>query len=81
MTIDEFKQTRDYKDICYFIKHVPWVGSRISVLSELGYKVVPKPITTDKEDSLSAIDKMNDKIYVQVTKKIKGKKFAWFVKI
>lgn len=39
MTRDEFRETQDYKDICYMIDHVDDLNARISVLEELGYRV------------------------------------------
>ena len=31
--------SRDYRDICYFVKHVKNIDLRISLLQELGYRI------------------------------------------
>ena len=31
--------SRDYRDICYFVKHVKDIDLRISLLQELGYRI------------------------------------------
>lgn len=39
MTHQEAKESIDYRDICYFIKHVRNLDLRISVINSLGYNI------------------------------------------
>ena len=80
MTVSEVKKTIDYRDICYFIKHVPFVNTRIDILKELGYKVIPKKIINSKKEYVYSVNKWNGSFYIQVTKQMTNKNFAWFVK-
>ena len=83
MTIDEFKNTTDYRDICYMIKHIPFASTRCTSLKELGYKIVPIIIKNEKKEiRLENIfyDK-NGNIIMQITNKLKNKTMAWAVKI
>lgn len=78
MTIQEFKESRDYRDIMYMIKHVPYATTRCSILKELGYKVAidfPK----DKETLRGTVYVKSNKLKMQVTNKIKGQKYFWCV--
>lgn len=81
MNIEEFKKTNDYRDICYFIKHVPYVNTRIGILRELGYTVIPKKIINSKKELKTNVTSYNSFIYVQVTNRMERKDYAWFIKI
>lgn len=79
MSIEEFKQTIDYRDICYFIKHVPYVSTRLDILRQLGYKVVPKKHINDPKYIISSVHLLKNKLWVQVSGKEQN--LLWFVKI
>ena len=52
---------RDYRDICYFIKHVSDIDYRISLIRSLGYKIGVNIVRSknDKE-KLITIGKRNE---------------------
>lgn len=75
MTRDEFRETQDYKDICYMIDHVEDLDARISVLEELGYRIgvsVIKPWNMLK----SIIIGKDNNFRVQITPKVGNLQFA-----
>ena len=56
------KFLRDYRDICYFIKHVKDIDYRIDLIKSLGYQIgfnIVKNKDTDKEKSIT-IGKQNE---------------------
>ena len=75
MTRDEFRETQDYKDICYMIDHVDDLNARISVLQELGYRIgvnVIKPWNMLK----SILIGKDKKFRVQITPRVGNLNFA-----
>lgn len=80
MTIEEFKQTQDYKDIMYMIKHVPYVKTRCDILRELGYKVVIGVITNPKIQIKRYVflDKQK-RIRIQISDKHKDNNYAFYI--
>lgn len=53
--ITKFKQSRDYRDICYFITHVRDRDVRNSCLEQLGYKIGLNIILSQDNDIPSAV--------------------------
>ena len=79
MTIEEFKKTRDYKDILYMVKHVPYLSTRCDILRELGYCVTVSKIP----DLLSRTGDITlvkwNIIKMQISGRLNDGKYAWFV--
>ena len=57
---------RDYRDICYFIKHVKDIELRIDILKQLGYKMGVDVVTKDSAEMKVIVGKRNEK-RIQVT--------------
>lgn len=68
MTINDFKKTQDYIDICYMIDHVPLIDTRLDVLKTLGYEVGVDVVKVDNGAKHIIIGKKGE-IRMQVTNK------------
>ena len=67
--IDSFKQSQDYKDICYMIDHFSRTDIMISCLEDLGYKIGLDLVTSkDKPELKKIIIGKKNEIRVQITK-------------
>lgn len=75
MTRDEFRETQDYKDICYMIDHVEDLNARISVLQELGYRIGVNAIKPYNMLKSILIGKDNS-FRVQITPRVGNLTFA-----
>ena len=71
---DNFK--RDYRDICYFIKHVSDIDLRVDLIKSLGYKIGVNIVREgiDKEKSITIGKKKEYRI--QITPPYKGTPLA-----
>lgn len=74
-----FKESQDYIDISYFIKHVNDINYRKSLLEELGYKIgVEFPRKTKTDENSIYIGKKND-LRFQISKRLPSTNLAWSI--
>lgn len=73
--INQFKSTRDYRDICYLVDHVTNVKIRISLLKELGYSI-GLAIPNNKSRVKDVVIGKQGELRMQVTSKYKGVNLA-----
>ncbi len=66
-----FKQSQDYKDICYMIDHVKDISVRLDILEKLGYHIGNDIVKFDLGVKNIIIGKRNE-IRIQVTPKYKN---------
>ena len=69
MTIEEFKKSQDYIDICYMVAHVKEENVREDVIKSLGYRIGLDFVKSDSPPTTVIKGKKND-FRVQITKTI-----------
>lgn len=69
MKIDEFKDTRDFRDICYMVDHVHEIPPRLDVLEKLGYKIGVMVVKDDTNFKKIVLSKNKKDFRIQVTPK------------
>lgn len=61
------KYVRDYRDICYFIKHVKNIDLRISLIKSLGYKIGVNIVRQGIDDETSVTIGKRKEYRIQIT--------------
>lgn len=69
--INEVKNSRDYADICYMVKHVNETDILFDVLSKLGYRIGTIIVKNDYGVGHVTIDKQKN-YRIQITPKYKN---------
>lgn len=71
------KFARDYRDICYFIKHVKDIKLRIDLIQSLGYRIGVNVVRKGIDDEKSIIIGKRKEYRIQITPTTKDSPIAF----